>query len=378
MKIENLQSQKIIKPEDLRRPERFKNAEKVLNFLNLQKDEKFLFITDNDPYYTDREFIDLLKGKLRELGIEFGEFIADDKKTKKAALNKAAEGYDIIWNSWGMEDSKIDFYEFADRLTDRGGRMAYCPGLNADTLDNDGALAEDKEELDRRLNKMETRLKDVAGFHLTSSYGTDLKIQMLPGQRRWTKENGELNPGDWGNLPGGEIYTTPDEENINGVLVLPVLVDEVTKDQGVDELVHLTIRGGRIAKIDGGKSAEKLREFLEKESKTKKNPLSVLQFSEISFGANSKARSVVSKPEGNYSDISHPTVETEKRLGTMHLAFGSSKHGEAGSEGHTEADIHLDFVIPRNGLTVKAFYDREDFNKGKNYERLIDEGRWRF
>jgi len=62
----------------------------------------------------------------------------------------------------------------------------------------------------------------------------------------------------------------------------------------VDEFVKLTIRGGKIAKIDGGESAKKLREYLQDCSKDEKNPLSVIQIAEIAFGANSKASQVVS------------------------------------------------------------------------------------
>ena len=358
--------------------ERLANTKKVFDFLNLKEKEKFLFITDNDPYYTDREFIDLLKKELTSRQIEFSEFTADDKKTKQKALHEAVAGYDVVWSSWGMEETKVNFDKLADAIINQGGRMAYCPGLKAKNLDNDGVLAEDKQELDYRLEKMEAKLKNVAGFHIESVYGTKLEIKMRPGEKRWFKENGELKSGAWGNLPGGEVFTTPDEAEINGVLVLPVLSEEVTKQQGVDEFVHLTIRGGKIAKIDGGKSAEKLRKYLEKNFKLEENPLSVLQCSEIAFGANSKASATVTKPEGSYRSVGNPVVEAEKRLGTMHLAFGDSRHGEEGTEGYNESEIHLDFVLPRNGLTVKAFYSREDFKKGKNGERLIDEGRWNF
>jgi len=371
----NLDSASVV---EQKRAERLANTEKVFEFLNLKEKEKFLFITDNDPYYTDREFIDLLKQGLAARQIEFSEFTADDEKTKQRDLFKAVEGYDVVWNSWGMEETKINFDKMTETINKKGGRMAFCPGLKAKNLDNGGVLAEDKEELNHRLGKMEAKLKNVAGFKITSVYGTNLTVKMKPGERRWFKENGELKPGTWGNLPGGEIFTTPDEEEVNGILVLPVLTEEISKHQGVDEFVKLTIRGGKIAKIDGGESAKKLREYLQDCSKDEKNPLSVIQIAEIAFGANSKASQVVSKEAGNYKDICNPIVEAEKRLGTMHVAFGSSKHGEKGTEGHNNADAHLDFVLPRNGLTVKAFYNREDFKKGKNGERLIDEGRWNF
>lgn len=160
--------------------------------------------------------------------------------------------------------------------------------------------------------------------------------------------------------------------------MLPVLQDEVTREQGVDEFVRLTIRGGKIAKIDGGKSAEKLRKYLQKHSKREDDPLSVVQCSEIAFGANAKARSKALGPSESYKKAGSSVLEAEKRLGTMHIAFGNSKHGEPGTEGHTESNVHIDFVIPRSGLSVTMFKTAADFARKKNGEKLIDEGRWRF
>lgn len=357
---------------------RIKNAERILrDFLKVKPGEKVVFVTDENDFSTDQEFISILKQALERDKIDFSEFVANDEKTTEEELFNAVRGHDLVLTTWGMEETDINFDKLTNSITEKNGRMLFAPGLRAEQLDDNGALNEGKEELDYRLAKMEAKLKNVAGFHITSVYGTDLKIKMMPGERKWQKENGELNPGNWSNLPGGDIFTIPDEENINGVLVLPVLTEEVAKHQGVDEFVRLEIRGGKIAKIDGGKSAEKLRKYLQKNSKYEQDPESVIQITDIGFGANSKAKPIVTKESGRYTDIPNPSVDAFNRLGTMHLGIGSSQFDLEGVEGHTVSDIHLDFVLPRNGLTVKAFYGGEDFKKGKNGERLIDEGRWR-
>ena len=139
------------------------------------------------------------------------------------------------------------------------------------------------------------------------------------------------------------------------------------------------VAGGKIRAIDGGVSAERLRKYLERESRSQKDPESVLQCAEVSFGANPRARTGPSDPEKSWRRrIVRPTVETEKRLGTMHIAFGDSRHGEKGVEGHTESDVHLDFVIPRLGLTVEVFKSRKDFEKKENGMKVINEGSWNF
>ncbi len=368
-------------PEEARSEIREKNVGKIVDdFLLLRPGEKVLFLTDTDPANTDRALLEIIKKDLSGKQIEFSELVADDQTSQEDLLSAVGK-CDLVWDSWAMEDTAedIDFEELADYLKETDKRMAWCPGLKADSLDDGGALTEDKEMMETRLNRMGEHLRDAVGFHITTSYGTDLRVKLRSdSERRWVPDSGVINKGLWDNLPGGEIFTTPDEEKVDGVLVLPVLQDEVAPDQGVDEFVHLTIRQGKIAKIDGGLSAEKLRKYLEENSEEEDDPESVIQCSEIAFGANSKARTIVSNPEGAWNDIGHPTVETEKRLGTMHIAFGSSKHGDVGSEGHTSSDVHIDFVLPRHGLTVEKFTNQEDFSGLENGVKLIDQGGWNF
>ena len=97
---------------------------------------------------------------------------------------------------------------------------------------------------------------------------------------------------------------------------------------------------------------------------------------EISFGANTKARSRAFDSEKSYKRPGVSTVEAEKRLGTMHFAFGDSKHGEEGAEGFESVKVgsHYDFVIPRNGLTVEMFTSEKDFDQKRNGRKIIEEG----
>ncbi len=379
-------------PDEQSLTEREKNTDKMFDdFLQLKQGERVLFLIDNNPNNTDPKLIEMMKQRLEARNIEYDELVADEETTQRDIFKKAKK-CDLIWASWSMEDThkSVDFDDLTEFLKggkeNKGGkkvkkekarRMAFCPGVTAEFLDNGGALTEDRKEMEERLGKMEERLKEAVGLRITTSYGTDLRMKLKRGERRWFKDAGIIKNGNWDNLPGGEIFTTPDEESIEGVLVLPVLQDEVTLDQGVDKLVHLTIKNGKIRAVDGGISAEKLRKYLKENSINEDDPESVLQISEIAFGANSKARTVAN-PEGGWDEKDNPVVEKEKRLGTIHLATGSSKHGEEGTEGHTESDVHLDFVIPRNGLTVETFDYERDYRSQNNGRKLINEGSWNF
>ncbi|MDP3882716.1 MAG: aminopeptidase [Candidatus Staskawiczbacteria bacterium] len=375
----------MINPEtkELEHPERAENAARILDdYLTLKEDEKVLFLITEDEKDTDRELIGILKGELSKRGIDFSELIANNQTTQEEIL-LAAKECNLIWNSWSMEDTEesVSFDGITEFLEENDKRMAFCPGAQAEFLDEGGCLTENIETMQERLSRMESMLKDATGFKINSSYGTDLRMKLKKGDRKWYKDDGVIKDGSWDNLPGGEIFTTPDEESVEGVLVLPVLQDEVAIDQGVDEFVRLTFHKGQVVKIDGGASAEKLRTYLIENSANAKDFQNVVRIAEIAFGANSKAKTVVSDPEKGWQTPGRPTIETEKRLGTMHLALGGSGHGEEGTEGHsksTENEVHLDFVIPRNGLTVEMFTTARDYEKQKNGRKLINQGSWNF
>lgn len=352
-----------------------RNAWKVLQeYLEVRSGQRVLFITDDTPA-TDRRFITALQQVLHANGIACDELTITEQTTRRQMLAKMNKA-DVLWSATNFDIEPVEWDEIVERAEERKQRFAHCPGACLENLQEGGAFTEGRNVLIARMAKMVNRLRGVNGFHITSSYGTDLWVRMKPEARRWCALDGVIRPGTWGNLPEGEVFTTPDEEHVDGILVLPVLADEVTSEQGVDQLVRLTIHRGQVVRIDGGKSAEKLRRYLIKNAKeAKKDPRAVLQCAEIAFGANSRARSIAHS-DGAFKMQGYSTLEMEKRLGTMHLAFGDAQHGEAGTEGHTEADTHLDFVLPRHGLTVTAFRSQDDFERRQNGDNLITKGSW--
>ncbi|MDD3102322.1 MAG: aminopeptidase [Patescibacteria group bacterium] len=345
------------------------------NSLKLKPEEKVLFLKDEK---TNLEVASILEKAVSEIGSEFQEILLD-KQTRREEIKELLKKFKVVI------DVSEKMYPAIDNLSDKdiveyGNRLLTILDLGVDAFKKDGALDENLDDLEYRLNKMEAVLKDARGFKITSNYGTNLEVGLRPShERRWFKDGGVLDkPGQWGNFVGGEIFTTPDERTVNGILILPVLESIITSDQGVDEFVKINIKNGLIASIEGGKSAEKLKsdlkEDMQDEVKESGKPLNVLRVAEIAFGANSKARSTVSDPEQPYDFPGVSIIEAEKRFGTMHLAFGDSKHGEKGTEGFETATSHYDFVIPRNGLTVEMFTREEDWKKKNNGKKIISNG----
>jgi aminopeptidase len=70
--------------------------------------------------------------------------------------------------------------------------------------------------------------------------GTDLVADMNPAYK-WIKTSGIISPNKWGNLPGGEVFTTPGE--VNGTFVIDGVVgDYLCAKYGNLRETPLTIR----------------------------------------------------------------------------------------------------------------------------------------
>ena len=70
--------------------------------------------------------------------------------------------------------------------------------------------------------------------------GTDITADLNPNYK-WLKTSGIISPNKWGNLPGGEIFTTPGE--VNGTFVIDGVVgDYLCAKYGDLRETPLTIR----------------------------------------------------------------------------------------------------------------------------------------
>ena len=79
----------------------------------------------------------------------------------------------------------------------------------------------------RKVDEISVRVRDIASaahsIRASSPAGSDVIAQFNP-QYRWIKTSGIINPDKWGNLPGGEVFTTP--ERVDGTFVIDGVVGD--------------------------------------------------------------------------------------------------------------------------------------------------------
>lgn len=287
-----------------------------------------------------------------------------------------------------------------DLLKEERGRQLAVLDSPARIFDKGGMFGERAEVIETRLRKMESVLQDAFGMRISTLYGTDLKIKLKPGERRWAWVMGKVvEDGVWDNM-GAEIFTTPDEFEVEGTLMLPKLDSEFSDRQGVDDWVKLDIVSGMIVNISGGKSAEILKNkmaeksmakwrMLKREFRRVKNtehnvdrkmkkydPRIPYRIAEVGIGASRGIPAVTDETKSWDAVSGTPTAFGEK--GFLHIAFGHSNHDEVGTDGvyddagQTE-ESHWDFAIPGSGgLKVTKFVTERDFEANKNGKVLIN------
>jgi aminopeptidase len=158
--------------------------------------------------------------------------------------------------------------------------------------------------------------------------GTDLTADLSPDYR-WLKTSGIISPDKWGNLPGGEVFTTPGE--VNGRFVIDGVVGDwlCAKFGSLREnplTIHVT--GNRL--VDAHSANRELEEDFWRYTHTDENSDRVGEFA---IGTNIELKDVIGQ-----------ILQDEKYPG-VHIAFGNPYGAHTGAQWYSST--HID-VVGRN------------------------------
>ncbi|HEY9899056.1 MAG TPA: aminopeptidase [Pantanalinema sp.] len=94
-------------------------------------------------------------------------------------------------------------------------RYGHMVGITGEIM-NSGMRA-DFDAINKMSLGLRRLLQGARRVHVTTPAGTDIEIEHDPKEFQWIKTSGKISRDAWGNLPGGEIFTTP--KRINGIWV---------------------------------------------------------------------------------------------------------------------------------------------------------------
>jgi len=212
-------------------------------------------------------------------------------------------------------------------------RQIMVEGMRADFLKVDRISA--------KVIELVTRAKRITA---RTAAGTDLTADLNPNYR-WLKTSGLISPDKWGNLPGGEVFTTPGE--VNGTFVIDGVVGDYLCAKYGDlkgNPLTIRIRGNRLTEAHS--SNRDLEDDFWQYTHTDENSDRVGEFA---IGTNIELKDVIGQ-----------ILQDEKYPG-VHIAFGNPYGAHTGAEWYSST--HIDVV----GRKFDIWVDEQQIMRGGQF-----------
>jgi aminopeptidase len=212
-------------------------------------------------------------------------------------------------------------------------RQIMLEGMRADFLKVDRISA--------KVIELVTRAKRITA---RTAAGTDLTADLNPNYR-WLKTSGLISPDKWGNLPGGEVFTTPGE--VNGTFVIDGVVGDYLCAKYGDlkgNPLTIRIRGNRLTEAHS--SNRDLEDDFWQYTHTDENSDRVGEFA---IGTNIELKDVIGQ-----------ILQDEKYPG-VHIAFGNPYGAHTGAEWYSST--HIDVV----GRKFDIWVDEQQIMRGGQF-----------
>jgi aminopeptidase len=310
-------------------PEYTPGARNAVNVcLRIQPHEKVTVITDEACL----EIAASLAAELDSLGAPYRAFVLE-----KLAARPLRDMPAVVLED--LETSQVSIYavvaqanelrtrmQMTDVVNRRGIRHAHMVNIERRIM-LEGMRA-DFHKVDELSVKVLEIAQSAQVIRARTAAGTDIVADMNHGYK-WIKTSGIISTKKWGNLPGGEIFTTPGE--VNGTFVIDGVVgDYLCAKYGDLRGSPLTLR------IEGNRLKEAHSENRELEDEfwrythTDENSDRVGEFA---IGTNIGLHGVI----GN--------ILQDEKLPGLHMAFGNPYGAHTGAE--WDSSTHIDVVGTR-------------------------------
>lgn len=231
--------------------------------------------------------------------------------------------------------------QMTDVVNRRRIRHAHMVNINRQIM-LEGMRA-DFNRVDRLSQKVVEMVRKASKIRATTAAGTDLTADLNPNYK-WLKTSGIISPEKWGNLPGGEIFTTPGE--VNGMFVIDGVVgDYLCAKFGDLQANPLTIhmKGNRLTEAHS--SNHELENDFWRYTHTDENSDRVGEFA---IGTNIDLHHVIGQ-----------ILQDEKYPG-VHIAFGNPYGAHTGAD--WDSTTHIDVVGRKFNIWVD---DEQIMSEGK-------------
>jgi leucyl aminopeptidase (aminopeptidase T) len=293
--------------------------------LRVQPDEKVCVITDE----VTLEIAAAIVHELDQLGAPYHVWVLEDlaerplKDLPREVIDDLETSQVSIFAVQAQRNELRSRMQMTDVVNRRKVRHAHMVNINRQIM-LEGMRA-DFQKVDRLSVKVVDMVRKAQRVRAKTAAGTDLTAE-LNHNYRWLKTSGIITPEKWGNLPGGEIFTTPGE--VNGTFVIDGVVgDYLCAKFGNLSENPLTIQMKKNRLTEAHSENRELEDDFWKYTHTDENSDRVGEFA---IGTNIDLRDVIGQ-----------ILQDEKYPG-VHIAFGNPYGAHTGAE--WDSSTHIDVV----------------------------------
>jgi aminopeptidase len=310
-------------------PELTPGARNAVNVcLRIQPSEKVTVITDD----ATREIAASLVRELETVGAPYHAWILEELAPRpltdlpREIIDDLESSQVSIFAVQAQANELKSRMQMTDVVNRRKIRHAHMVNINRQIM-LEGMRA-DFLKVDRISTKVVETVRRAKQVRAKTSAGTDLTADLNPNYN-WLKTSGIISPDKWGNLPGGEVFTTPGE--VNGTFVIDGVVGDwlCAKFGSLRENpLTIQVKGNRLTEAHS--SNHELEEDFWRYTHTDENSDRVGEFA---IGTNIELKDVIGQ-----------ILQDEKYPG-IHIAFGNPYGAHTGAEWYSST--HID-VVGRN------------------------------
>ncbi len=293
--------------------------------LRVQPNEKVCVITDEATL----EIAAAIVAELERLGSTHHVWVLEDlaerplKDLPTEIVADLETSQVSIFAVWAQRNELRSRMQMTDVVNRRKIRHAHMVNINRQIMIE--GMRADFQKVDRLSAKVVEMVRKASRVRAKTAAGTDLTADLNPNYR-WLKTSGIISAEKWGNLPGGEIFTTPGE--VNGTFVIDGVVgDYLCTKFGNLQDTPLTIHMKKNRLTEAHSENRELEDDFWKYTHTDENSDRVGEFA---IGTNIDLKDVIGQ-----------ILQDEKYPG-VHIAFGNPYGAHTGAE--WDSSTHIDVV----------------------------------
>jgi aminopeptidase len=303
-----------------------RNAVRVC--LRVKPAEKVTVITDE----VSLEIAAAMVRELEEVGCPYQTWVLEDVATRPLTdlplpiVEDLETSQVSIFAVQAQTNELKSRMQMTDVVNRKKIRHAHMVNINRQIM-MEGMRA-DFAKVDRLSVKVLETVSKAKQIRAKTAAGTDLVADLNPNYR-WVKTSGIISPEKWGNLPGGEVFTTPGE--VNGTLVIDGVVGDYLCAKFGDlkkNPLTIQVKGNRL--LEAHSVNKELQNDFWAYTHTDENSDRVGEFA---IGTNLELKDVIGQ-----------ILQDEKYPG-IHIAFGNPYGAHTGAEWFSST--HID-VVGRN------------------------------